>query len=64
MNLLDQNLNNLHQFQSDLVFTGVKKFEVDANDKDQYVLVVSSVLRKKFIDMEILDSSEVYKCLK
>ena len=61
--MFEQDEDNIHKYQSDVVITGSKKFQIDRDDSEQFVIVVSSVLRKKFIETDILDSSEVYKVL-
>ena len=61
--MLDQNLDNLHKYKTDVVSTGAKLFQIDSNDPEMFVIVISSILRTKFIEMEILDASEVYRVL-
>ena len=63
INMFEQDIDNIHKYQSDVVITGKKKFQIDKNDPEQFVIIVSSVLRKKFIDIDILDPSDVYKIL-
>ena len=46
------------------MFAGSKKFQIEIDDPEQYVMVVSSIMRKKFIEMDIFDHSEVYIVLR
>lgn len=50
INFLEQDLNNVYTFQSDLAFMGQKKYILDMNDPQQYVLVVSSLLKQEVIE--------------
>jgi len=43
--------------------TGAKKFQIHRKDLEQFVIIVSTALRKKFIENNTFDSSEVYKVL-
>ena len=61
--MFEQDIDNIHKYQSDVVITGSKKFKIDATDPEQFVIIVSSVMRQKFIEMDILDTSEVHKVL-
>ena len=62
--MLEQDYDNLHKYLSDVVVAGSKKFVIDREDSEQFVIIISTVLRKKFVEKGIFDASESYKVLK
>jgi hypothetical protein len=42
------------------VLVGQRRFKLNCNDPEQYVLVVSAILRKKIIELRLFERSETY----
>ena len=54
--------NNLYSYVSNVLSVGRKRFELSANDPEDYIIVISSLLRMDQIDM--FDQTETYAMLR
>jgi len=64
INLLDQELNNLFMYQTSAVFLGWKTFELHPENNTHYAMVVSVLLREKFIYKDTFDNDEAFMVLR
>jgi hypothetical protein len=62
--LQDQDVNNLYTHKSTIILTGQKKFIFDPIQPESYVLVISTMLRRKLILQNILNRYEAFVVLK
>lgn len=46
------------------MLVGQRRFKLNCNDPEQYVLVVSAILRKKIIELNLFERSETYQVLR
>jgi hypothetical protein len=63
LNLLDQDINNIYSYQSQVAQIGQKKFMLRKSDNGAFIVVISSCLRQELIDHDILEKSEVHYVL-
>ena len=64
INLLDQDINNLFKYKSEVVFVGNATFELDEKDDHQNCKVVSAMFRQSFIDKDIFSNQEAFLILR
>jgi len=64
INLLDQDKNNIYTYATEVVCVGSMKYELDTDDRDQYAMVISSVLRHEFIDKKVFENHEAFLVLR
>lgn len=53
-------MNNIYTYKSSVLITGKKKFVVSEIDQEQYVMVISTQIRKNIIIKNLFDRSEAY----
>ena len=65
LNLLEQDLNNTYTYKSQIMLLGQKRFNIKGKQFPQeYVMVVSAILRKNIIEKKIFERSEAYSILR
>lgn len=58
LNLLDQDMNNLYNYKSNLVNVGTQRINIDTGQVHKYAVIVSASLLKDIIDREVFDEAE------
>jgi hypothetical protein len=58
--LCDQDMNKIYTYKSSVLLTGKKKFVISENNLKQFVMVLSSQMRKNIIIKNLFDRSEAY----
>jgi len=64
LNLLDQELNNIYTYESNISKIGYKKFEINSEDHSENIIVVAAKLNEEIISRTIFTDQETFKILK
>lgn len=64
LNLIDQQINNLYSYESNIVKIGSKRFELSKEDYEDFLVVVAAKINHDVIEKNILDQQESFKILR
>lgn len=64
LNLIDQEMNNIYTYESNIVKIGSKRFEVNRDDYEDYIIVVAAKINDEVVDLNLLDQQETFKILR
>ena len=53
--LIDQEMNNIYAYESNIVRIGSKRFELSKDDYDDYLVIVAAKINDEVIDLNLLD---------
>lgn len=57
-------MNNLYSYQSDIITIGSKRFELNKDDHEEFLIVISVKINEDAIQMNLLDQQESFKILR
>ena len=63
INLLDQNKNNIYQFETKIANFGQRKFMLRKDNPEIYAVVISATLKKEVIEKNIFENMETIMIL-
>ena len=63
INLLDQDKNNIYQFETKIANFGQRKFMLNRNNPEIYAVVISATLKKDVIEKNIFENMETIMIL-
>ena len=55
LNLIDQEINNLYSYESEIIKMGSKRFELSQDDHEDFIVVVSAKICDKVTAMEMFN---------
>jgi len=64
LNLLDQDVNNIYTYESNISKIGYKKFEMNSQDHNENIVVVAAKLKESVISRAVFSDQETFKILK
>lgn len=57
-------MNNIYSYKSNIVLVGQRRFKLSQDDPELYIMIISSILRKKIIELSLFGKSEAYSVLR
>lgn len=64
LNLIDQSVNNLFSYESNIIKIGSKRFELNKDDYEDFLIVVAARINEDVVQKNILDQQESFKILR
>ena len=64
LNLIDQEVNNLFSYESNIIKIGSKRFELNKDDYEDFLIVVAARINEEVVQKNILDQQESFKILR
>ena len=62
--MIDRVFNNLYTYESQVVLVGQKKFQVNRNDQNDYIIIISARISTRIIEKKMFEQYETFSILR